>query len=80
VKKLLLILLLACTTRSFAQKIDFIVLGGYGATQTFYYSPGTSDKVLIALSKDGSIAEFGTEYPKEFYGYYPGKLQIYGPD
>ncbi len=76
-KKLLLILLLACTTRSFAQKIDFIVLGGYGATQTFYYSPGTSDKVLIALSKDGSIAEFGTEYPKEFYGYYPGKLQKY---
>lgn len=76
-KKLIFILLIAAAGRSFAQKIDFIVLGSYGATQTFYFSPGTSDKVLIALSKDGNIIEYGTEYPKEFMGYYPGKLQKY---
>lgn len=77
VKKLFFILLFTVSATCFAQKIDFIVLGGYGATQTFYYSPGTSDKVVIALSKDGTISEYGTEYPKEFYGYYPGKLQKY---
>lgn len=76
-KKLLLIVLLAAAGRSFAQKIDFITLGGFGATQTFYYSPGTSDKVVITLSKDGAIGEFGTEYPKEFMGWYPGRLQKY---
>lgn len=76
-KFLLLALIVTSTCYSFAQKLDFIVLGGYGATQTFYYSPGTADKVVIALTKDGNISEYGTEFPKEFYGYYPGKLQKY---
>lgn len=77
VKRLLILILVTAYTTSIAQKIDFVVLSGFGATQTFYYSPGTSDKVLIALSKDGNIVEYGTEFPKEFYGYYPGKLQQY---
>jgi hypothetical protein len=77
VKKIVFLLFIAIANHAFAQKIDFIVLTGYGASQTFYYSPGTGDKVLIAISKDGTITEYGTEFPKEFAGYYPGKLQKY---
>lgn len=74
-KFLFLLIAFAAIGKSFGQKVDMIVLTGYGANETFYYS--TADKVLIALSKNGNISEYGTEYPKEFYGYYPGKLQKY---
>lgn len=74
-KKFLSVAFLLISLKGMAQKLDFIVLGGYGATQTFYYT--TSDKTIIAITKDGNITEFGTEYPKEFAGYYPGRIQKY---
>lgn len=60
---------------SYAQKIDLITLSGYGATAAFYYE--TADKISIVFGKDGNIAEFGTQYDKATYGYYPGKLLKY---
>lgn len=75
-KKLIpLFIIIAFAGKCLAQKIDFIVLTGFGANQTFYYS--TSDKTFISISKDGNIGEYGPEYPKEFMGYYPGRLQKY---
>ncbi len=75
-KKLFSFLVIASfACNAFSQKIDFIVLTGFGANQTFYYSTG--DKTMIAITKDGNIAEYGPEYPKEFMGYYPGRLQKY---
>ena len=75
-KKLLLLLAIAAVANnSFSQKLDFILLNGYGASESFFYS--TSDKTFIAISKSGNILEYGPEYPKEFMGYYPGRLQKY---
>ncbi len=75
-KRILLSLaILISTVNSFAQKIDLITLGGYGATANFYYE--TADKISIIFSKDGNIVEYGTQYDKATYGYYPGKLLKY---
>ncbi len=74
-KVLFLLVLIAATKTGLAQKLSFIALSGYGSKESFYYT--TSDNVSIVLSKDGNITEYGTEYPKEFYGYYPGRLQKY---
>lgn len=75
-KKLLLAVIATITLNLVhSQKIDIILLTGYGATATFYYS--TSDKTMISISADGKIEDFGPEYPKEFMGYYPGRLQQY---
>ncbi len=75
-KKFISLLVIAVIAgKCFSQKLDFIVLTGYGAGHTFYYS--TNDKTMIAITKDGTIAEYGPEYPKEFMGYYPGRLQKY---
>lgn len=74
-KFLCLILIATLASSAFGQKIDFIVLTGFGAGETFYYS--SSDKTMIAITKDGNIIDYGPEFPKEFMGYYPGKLQKY---
>ncbi|MBL0359114.1 MAG: leucine-rich repeat protein [Chitinophagaceae bacterium] len=72
----ILLLAIICTAvSSFAQKIDLITLSGYGATAAFYYE--TADKISIVFTKDGAISEFGTQYDKGTYGYYPGKLLKY---
>lgn len=74
-RSILLLAIIFISAKSFAQKIDLITLTGYGANTAFYYQ--TADRISIIFTKDGNITEFGTQYDKGTYGYYPGKLLKY---
>jgi hypothetical protein len=71
----LLIALAAGSITGLCQKIDLVTLTGYGAKEAFYYE--TADRISIVLTKDGNIAEYGTQYDKGIFGYYPGRLMKY---
>ena len=74
-RSILLLAILYTATTGFAQKIDLVTLSGYGSALSFYFE--TSDKISIVFTKEGNILEFGTQYDKGTYGYYPGKLLKY---
>ena len=71
----LLVAFTALACDGFSQKIELVLLTGFGANASIYYQ--TRDNISIVLSKGGNIVEYGTPYDKAFYGYWPGRLYPY---
>src|SRR5690349_24574289 len=74
-KKIIFILFIALALKSNAQELSHITFTG--ATDLSSFSFKTDDGLLIKVSDDGRLLEWGLEMEKWRYNYYPGKLQPY---
>lgn len=70
-----LLLLIAGTATTRAQKIDMVVVTGYGSKAVIHFV--TRDRITLVLDTDGSITETGTDYGRNTLGYWPGRLNQY---
>ncbi len=69
------ILLILIIHTSFAQKISEITISNNGNLSSFSFS--ADQGLIIHLSPDGNIIEWGTALEPGRMGYYPGKLQSF---
>lgn len=67
------LLLAVCCTAAFSQKLTQVNLAGGLSFFSFYSDPG----VLIRVSPDGNIMDFGTELASDRGNFYAPKLQPY---
>ena len=74
-RSILLIAALFVFGYCFPQRVAQVSLSGNGSAPVIsFLVDGT---LIINLSKDGRIVEFGQEYNKQSMNYYPGRLQPY---
>ena len=60
---------------SFSQTLSHITLSGGATLSSFSFL--TNQKVIIKISPEGKVLEWGTELAPGRLGYYPGKLEPY---
>jgi hypothetical protein len=84
-KYFLLACLSICSIAVFAQSLSHVSLNGASSLASFAFT--TDQQVIIKISPDGKILEWGTEMQPGRYGYYQGKLdpymgrvEYYGPE
>lgn len=75
-KRSILALIALCISGTcFPQRITQLSLSGNGTNPVISFL--VDETLIINLSKDGRIMEFGQEYNKQSMNYYPGRLQPY---
>lgn len=74
-KVYIIVLILFIGTDSFTQELSQVKFAG-GANLN-YFSFTTDQKIIIRISADGNILEWGNLWDRGYYNYYPGKLQKY---
>jgi len=74
-KSFLLFSLFLFTVTAFSQSLSHIALNGATTLSSFSFT--TSQQVIIRISPEGSVLEWGTEMEPGRFGYYQGKLDPY---
>jgi len=60
---------------SYSQELSHVTFSGGTTLSSFSFR--TDQQVIIKISEDGKVFEWGTEWEPRRYNYYPGKLQPY---
>jgi hypothetical protein len=69
------LILLSLKSAVFSQELYQVSFSG--ASTLIFYSFRTDQGVIIRVSPDGNVLQWGTEWEHYRYDYYPGKLQPY---
>ncbi|MBC7875128.1 MAG: hypothetical protein H7Y01_14085 [Ferruginibacter sp.] len=60
---------------SWSQQLSHVQFSGASTLSSFAFT--TDQQIIIKISEDGKVLEWGTEWERYRYNYYPGKLQPY---
>jgi hypothetical protein len=74
-RRLLTLPILFIALSTWSQQLTHVTFSGATTLSSFAFT--TDQQIIIKISEDGRLLEWGTEYERYRYNYYPGKLHPY---